>query len=135
MESTMEGGCFCGRVRYRVDGAPLAATLCHCQSCRRATGGVNVAWAVFENANFALLSGDIAWHSSSPGIQWGHCASCGSLVLYRRDSRPDHTDVTTTTLDDPNAFPPTVEIWIENKLAWEQLNPALPNRPRSSLNE
>ena len=114
----MEGGCFCGRVRYCVEGEAIAATLCHCQSCRRATGGVNV-----------------AWHTSSPGIQWGHCASCGTLVLYRRNSRPNHTDVTTTTLDDPNAFPPSVEIWIENKLAWEQLNPALPNRPRSSLNE
>jgi len=131
----VEGGCFCGRVRYRVDADALARTLCHCRSCRRASGGVNVAWAVFENDAFHPLSGEVTWRSSSPGIHWGFCGACGSLVLYRRDSRPQHTDVTTVSLDDPDAHPPTVEIWTEHKLAWEQLNDMLPHKPRSSLNE
>ena len=131
----MEGGCFCGAVRYRVEGDAIARTLCHCRSCRRATGGTNVAWAVFPNSAFRMLADEPKWHSSSPGIRWGFCGECGSLVLYRRDSRPDHTDVTTVSLDDPDAFPPTVEIWTGDKLAWEALNPELPNKPRSTLNE
>jgi hypothetical protein len=122
-------------VRYAVEGEAIARTLCHCRSCRHATGGVSVAWAVFANHTFEMLAGEPRWHSSSLGIHWGFCGECGSLVLYRRDSRPEHTDVTTVSLDDPDAFPPTVEIWTEHKLAWETLNPDLPHKPRSTLNE
>jgi hypothetical protein len=134
-EGVMEGGCFCGRIRYRTNGEAIARTLCHCRSCRRASGGVNVAWAVFQTEAYEQLSGDVRWYSSSPGIRWGFCGTCGSLVLYRRDSRPDHTDITTASLDDADALAPTVEIWTEAKLAWERLNEAIPQKPRSSLNE
>ena len=130
-----EGGCLCGAVRYRVTGTPVARTLCHCISCRRATGGVSVAWAVFAKDDFTLLTGEVREYSSSPGIYWGSCANCSSLVTYRRDTRPDHHDITTATLDDPDAFPPTVEIWVGEKIAWETLNPELPHKLRSTLNE
>ncbi|WP_116091533.1 GFA family protein [Sphingomonas crusticola] len=131
----IEGGCLCGQVRYRVADKAVAQTLCHCISCRRATGGVSVAWAVFAEEDFALLQGEVREYSSSPGIFWGSCATCGSLVTYRRDSRPGHRDVTTATLDDPEAFPPTVEIWTGERIGWEMLNPDLPHKLRSSLNE
>jgi hypothetical protein len=129
-----EGGCLCGAVRYRVSGEPVAATLCHCRSCRRASGGTNVAWAVFDKSGFEWLGDKPVVYSSSPGIEWLHCSSCGSLVGYTRASRPDHMDITTGTLDDPERFPPNVEIWLEHKIGWETLNPGLPNRQQSSLN-
>lgn len=130
-----EGGCLCGRVRYRVNGPAVARTLCHCQSCRRATGGASVGWAVFAKDDYQVIAGTIREYSSSPGIYWGSCGDCGSLVAYRRDSRPDHRDITTATLDDPDAFPPTVEIWTADKIGWETLDPALPHKDRSTLNE
>ena len=131
---TADGGCLCGAIRYRVSGEAIAATLCHCRSCRRASGGTNVAWAVFDNRQFKWLTGYPAAYSSSPGIEWLYCKHCGSLVGYRRSSRPEHMDVTTGTLDDPELYPPTVEIWIEHRIAWEPLDPQLPKRPQSSLN-
>jgi hypothetical protein len=109
--------------------------LCHCGSCRRASGGTNVAWAVFDKRDFAWLADEPVAYSSSRGIEWLHCHSCGSLVGYRRSSRPDHVDITTGTLDDPNLFPPAVEIWLEQKIGWETLHPSLPKRPQSSLND
>jgi hypothetical protein len=133
-DQSAEGGCLCGGVRYRVLGEPVAATLCHCISCRRASGGTNVAWAVFDKAQFEWLVGEPAAYSSSSGIEWLHCPDCGSLVGYRRSSRPDHMDITTGTLDNANLFPPSVEIWLEHKIGWETLDPALPKRQQSSLN-
>ncbi len=129
-----EGSCLCGAVRYRVSGEPVATTLCHCSSCRRATGGVSVAWAVFDK-DAVEIDGELREYSSSPGIYWGSCTACGTLLAYRRDSRPGQRDITTATLDDPAAFPPTVEIWVGEKCAWEVLNSALPHKQRSSLNE
>lgn len=92
-------------------------------------------WAVFPKKSWQLLQGEVREYSSSPGIYWRSCAACGSLVGYRRDSRPDHYDITTATLDDPDAFPPMVEIWVGEKIGWETLNPALPRKERSTLNE
>ena len=115
-------------------GEAVASTLCHCRSCRRASGGTNVAWAVFDNVAFEWLTGEPAAYQSSPGIEWLFCNNCGSLVGYRRSSRPNHMDVTTGTLDDPDVYPPTVEIWLDHKMGWETLDPKLPKRNQSSLN-
>lgn len=133
-DSSAEGGCLCGAVRYSVSGEAVATTLCHCRSCRRASGGANVAWAVFDKSGFQWLAGEPLAYSSSPGIEWLHCGDCGSLVGYRRSSRPGHMDITTGTLDEPDRYPPAVEIWLEHKIGWETLDPALPNRQQSSLN-
>jgi hypothetical protein len=129
-----EGGCLCAAIRYRVSGEAVAATLCHCRSCRRASGGTNVAWAVFDKSGFEWIGDEPVAYSSSPGIDWLHCAKCGSLVGYTRSSRPNHVDITTGTLDQPERYPPTVEIWLEHKISWETLDPDLPKRQQSSLN-
>ena len=31
----LQGGCFCGRIRYEVTGTPFNETNCHCSICRR----------------------------------------------------------------------------------------------------
>lgn len=129
-----EGGCLCAAIRYRVSGEAVAATLCHCRSCRRASGGTNVAWAVFDKSGFEWIGDEPVAYSSSPGIEWLHCAKCGSLVGYTRSSRPNHVDITTGTLDQPERYPPTVEIWLEQRISWETLDPHLPKRQQSSLN-
>ena len=135
MSESTEGGCLCGKIRYRVSGDPVAATLCHCADCRKASGGTNVAWAVFGQDRFQWLSGPPSDYSSSPGIHWLYCRDCGSTVGYQRSERPQHMDITTGTLDEPGRFPPQVEIWVGQKTGWETLHPELPKRERSSLNE
>jgi hypothetical protein len=38
MELSMEGGCTCRQVRYRLTGTPLIVHACHCRWCQRETG-------------------------------------------------------------------------------------------------
>jgi len=126
-----EGGCLCGAIRYRAAGASTALTLCHCRSCRRAAGAPSVAWAVFRSADFSFVSGEPKRFHSSPGVVRTFCGDCGTPLTYQCESRPDSIDVTTATLDQPDAFAPTCEIWTEQKLAWQVVN-TLPLYPRSS---
>ena len=35
---TLEGGCLCGRVRYRIEGAVSFTSQCCCRDCQKATG-------------------------------------------------------------------------------------------------
>jgi len=53
-------------------------------------------------------------------------------LTYQRDTEPDTVDVTTASLDFPDDFAPTREIWVAHKLAWEQLNDNFPQYPGSS---
>ena len=46
--TTVEGGCLCGRVRYRVAGAPVRVTHCHCTLCRRSAEAPFLTWATFR---------------------------------------------------------------------------------------
>jgi hypothetical protein len=44
----------------------------------------------------------------------------------------DTIDVTIATLDRPEQYPPTREIWIEHKVSWVTLNPNLRHYRRTS---
>jgi hypothetical protein len=35
----LEGGCYCGKVRYEAEGEPMMAAQCHCRECQYITGG------------------------------------------------------------------------------------------------
>ena len=127
-----EGGCLCGAVRYRVLGDPVGRTLCHCATCRRAAAAPTVAWAIFDAAGFAIVAGAPRRFRSSPHVERAFCGDCGTPLVYRSDRRPDVVDITTASLDAPEAFAPEREIWTGEKLAWEAINVALPQYPRSS---
>ena len=132
MATVIEGGCLCKAVRYGVSGAPIVTSLCHCRTCRLAAGAPSVAWVVFRSSELMFSVGQPARFRSSPNVIRTFCSGCGTSLTYQRETEPDTVDVTTATLDRPDDFAPTREIWIAHKLAWEQLNEALPQYPGSS---
>jgi hypothetical protein len=127
-----EGGCFCGAIRYRFAGVPLSSMICHCTSCRRASSAPSVAWVTVERARFEILSGSpVAFHSS-PGVTRGFCGQCGSALTYENTGSAASIDITTLSLDDPAAFPPTAEVWLEDKVSWQPLDARLRHHRGSS---
>jgi hypothetical protein len=131
-EPSHEGGCLCGAIRYRARADARALTLCHCNSCRRACGAQSVAWAVFPADAFELTKGEPSRYRSSPQVVRTFCGRCGTPLTYQHESRADAIDVTTASLDEPDRFAPRFEIWVEEKIAWETLDPKLVHQPRSS---
>jgi hypothetical protein len=129
---TAEGGCLCRAVRYRVSAAPLSSVTCHCRSCRVAAGAPSVAWLTFDRASFQLLAGEPRSFASSAGVTRTFCGACGTPLTYATESRPTHIDVTTVSLDNPALFPPTREIWLEDRLPWEAVDASLEHSPRGS---
>jgi hypothetical protein len=127
-----EGGCLCGAVRYRVQGSPHATSVCNCRSCRLASGAPALAWAIFPAGTVEITRGATATFFSSPGVEWGFCPRCGTTLTYQRASRPGFFDVTTASLDDPEAFPPAREIWAGERLSWMPPHNGIPQFDRTS---
>jgi len=120
-----EGGCLCGAIRYRVCGSPSSSVICHCVTCREASGGAAVAWLTFDRRQIEFTAGALRVYESSPGVARGFCETCGCALTFTVADRPRDIDLTTTTLDDANAFPPDREVWTQYRLPWVTPNPAL----------
>lgn len=126
-----EGGCLCGAIRYRIKGEPIARSICHCRSCRLASAAPSVAWVTVALSGYEITAGKPSVYRSSPPVARTFCGRCGSPLTYHHDDDLDTIDVTTVTLDDPERFAPTYELWLQDKLAWETLNERLDHYPRT----
>lgn len=126
----LEGGCLCGAVRYQAEGAPFHRTSCHCSICRRASAAPFVAWFSVHRTGFRWLGAEPAWYQSSAEAQRGFCPRCGTALSFSHRDFPDEIDLTTCSLDDPEALPPADQTWTASKLGWVALDDRLPAYPR-----
>ncbi|MHA4868677.1 GFA family protein [Duganella sp. PWIR1] len=128
---TRSGGCYCGAVRYQVDGDITNKTTCHCQTCRRVSGAPTVSWFTVASEGFRLLSGSPAELRSSEHVTRTFCAACGTALTYRRDDLPQELDVTICSLDQPEAMAPADHTQTDYRLPWNAIADGLPQYPRS----
>jgi len=50
----MNGGCFCGDVRYSASGEPVVTSICHCRDCQRHTGSAFVEVVAVPKEAFSI---------------------------------------------------------------------------------
>ena len=81
-DQLLEGGCQCGAVRYRIDGSPALAALCHCSMCRRAHAAPAVAWAMYQRSQVSFTGEPPTTYESSPGAQRAFCPRCGTQISF-----------------------------------------------------
>ena len=55
----------------------------------------------------------------------GFCAECGSRLFARISGRADAIGIHLTSLDDPNRYHPTMDIWTSSALKWAHMDPSL----------
>jgi hypothetical protein len=129
-EPTYAGGCACGAVRYEAVGPAENVCFCHCESCRRAAGATPVAWATFARQRFRVTRGALALRRSSPPVERGFCAACGSALTYAHADRAGAVDVTLASLDTPAALRPGFHLWVSDRVDWAPLRDGLPQFAR-----
>ena len=122
----LEGGCFCGAIRYRVKGKPSNTMICHCRTCRRVAAAPALAWITLAKNQFELIRGRPSEFRSSDPVCRTFCAGCGTPLTYEHRRSPETIDVTTCSLDDPQAFPPTHHSWLSHDLTWVRFGDGLP---------
>ncbi|HTJ95275.1 MAG TPA: GFA family protein [Pararobbsia sp.] len=124
----LTGGCFCGHIRYEIDGTPFLPNICHCVDCRRVAGAPMVAWFSVRPAELRYVKGTPRTFASSAKAHRAFCPDCGTGLTYQDNAKRDEIDVSTCTLDDPETVPPTEHVWTQQRLGWVQLSDDLPSR-------
>ena len=118
MTQAIQGGCFCGAVRFEIDAGDYIAANCHCSMCRKINGAPFVTWLVAPTRAFRYVLGEPALLQSSEKGSRYFCAACGTPMLCINSDHPDQVDVTTGSLDQPENFPPSVAVHEDTKLPW-----------------
>ncbi len=113
-----EGGCHCGRVRFRASAEPKFVSRCHCHSCRKTTGGAFSTWVGFERGPVAWSGDAPIFYASSMGVKRGFCKSCGTPLSYQGEKWPDEIHFLIGVFDNPRAFTPTGQYMKDEALAW-----------------
>ena len=110
---TRSGSCLCGGVQFRVTGEPLRVGLCHCKDCRKASGSVFHAYAVWPRQAF-----ETAGITSTYGER-SFCPTCGGRVPLIGE---DEVEVTIGSLDvaPTEGLVPSYELWIGRREHWLQ---------------
>lgn len=127
-----EGGCYCGAVRYRINGAPEWSVHCHCRSCQMALGGAFITWAKVAAANFAFLRGGVRICEKTRGVKRGFCGDCGTTLTYAAEHEVEGQDwsgdawFAATTLDDPSIISPQAHWYVSHQQPWIKLADGLP---------
>ena len=123
---TVDGGCFCGAVRYQLALPSKWCAHCHCTMCRRIHGAGYVTWVGMPSDNFRLVSAEhLEWFASSPGARRGSCNICGSNMLFESARWPDETHVTLASLDGPIDRRPQAHASYKAHVDWMALEDGL----------
>ncbi len=131
MESSFEGGCTCGAVRYRMTSTPLFVNCCHCRWCQRETGSAFAINAMIEADRVELLSGEPEIvntpSNSGQGQKIIRCPQCRIALWSNYAGAGDKVRfVRVGTLDEPDRLPPDIHIFTASKQPWVVLPPGTP---------
>ena len=116
MPDVLEGGCLCGKVRFKTKQAPLRTLACHCTFCQRMTGTSFYAESIFAFDAVAFNDGELRQYEhrsdhSSKKVHVQFCPLCGTTVGLTFERWPDLRAISRGCYDDPNAVSITSHIW------------------------
>ena len=104
-----EGGCLCGAVRFAARAQPYRVGICHCLDCRKHSGSLFYALAVFP-AEHVTVTGRTADYEGRH-----FCPRCGSSLFSRSG---DEFDICIGCFDAPSLVKPSYEIWVRRREDW-----------------
>jgi hypothetical protein len=113
-----DGGCRCGKVRFRISAPPLLTMACHCTGCQRMTGSAFSLSAAIPSDGFLVTKGEPVIGGLHGAIRHYFCPYCMSWLFTRPEGFDWFVNVRATMLDDVGWFTPFIETCTSEKLPW-----------------
>jgi hypothetical protein len=121
MAETIEGGCRCGRVRYRatVDKVPNVYA-CHCLDCQTWSGSAFSVQLVLPEDRLEVTGEPALFELTSPDgeriSRQRACPVCFTRVFNTNSARPGFAVLRAGTLDRSNELKIAAHIWAKRKM-------------------
>ena len=122
----------CGAVRYEATAAPLRCMICHCEQCRRHSGGPCLSFVHFPADAFRWIGAEPTRYRSSAYAERGFCGTCGSTLSMHEEVLSDRVQVALGSLDDPGRVRPDDHVWTKSRVRWFEVADDLPRFAESS---
>ena len=137
MPKSIEGGCRCGAVRYRVTAGGLPNVYaCHCRDCQTWSGSAFSLQFILPESEFEV-TGDVAlYERTSP--ESGRtsyqraCPVCFTRVYNTNSARPGLAAVRAGTLDRSDELKVVAHIWTKRKMEGIVIPAGVPSWPESA---
>ncbi len=103
----VQGGCYCGDLRYRAQGDPLFKGQCHCRECQYISGGSPNVVLVMKDGDFAYTQGSAKIFQREDldnPVTREFCEKCGTHILSRAALLPGAVMIKVGTFDDPATY-------------------------------
>lgn len=104
----IEGGCYCGAIRYRAEGDPLFKGQCHCRECQYISGGQTNMVMGMPAASFSYTKGEAKAFQRTDlenPVTREFCGDCGThIVAFASGGQEGPKMLKIGTLDDPSVF-------------------------------
>lgn len=112
----LAAACMCGRVRMRINAAPLVAMACHCRGCQKLTSGpysltLMIPAAAFETHGETEIGG---LHRAESVHHF--CAHCKNWLFTTGVAGGQFVNFRATMLDDASWVQPFIESYVTEKL-------------------
>jgi len=121
----IEGGCYCGQIRYKAVGEPLYKAQCHCRQCQYITGGSANVIMGMPASGFEFTKGEAKGFRKADiegAATRDFCPNCGTHLLTRASQSPDLLFIKVGTMDDPSQFGmPDAAVYVSEKQAFHSI--------------
>ncbi|MBL0370735.1 GFA family protein [Rhizobium sp. KVB221] len=114
----MNGSCRCGRVKIRIGAKPIITMACHCTGCQKMSSSAFSLSAAIPTEGFEVTEGEPVIGGLHGAARHYFCPYCMSWMFTRPDGMDFFVNVRPSMLADPDKFPPFVETYMSEKLAW-----------------
>ena len=114
----IEGGCYCGEIRYEAIGEVQASIQCHCRECQYITGGNPNVIMILPIDGFKFVRGKPQVFKRSDlekPVTRLFCGECGTAIGTKSPTRPESIILKVGTFDDPSIFNPEIAIFTSDK--------------------
>lgn len=130
----LEGGCYCGRLRYVAEGEPVMKAQCHCRECQYISGGSANVIIGMPVAGFSYTKGEPKAFSRSDlehAAVREFCPNCGTHILTRAAGLPGAVIIKVGTLDDPKLYgDPQIAIQTADAQSFHRIPEGIPTFER-----
>lgn len=137
MSKPIEGGCRCGRIRYRVTADKLPnAYACHCLDCQTWSGSAFSMQVILPESGLQVTGDPALFELTSPdGARISRqraCPVCFTRVYNTNSARPGLAVLRAGTLDRSDELRIVAHIWAKRKLAGIDIPLDVPSWPEGA---